>query len=150
MSSSSNDEKGFNEMDISKLELNRSSNSQNLQPRQNKVYSQEQSIRRPPDNTKHNIEKVADKVKTKILPNTNAVSYNYGQISESMTDISFDYVRLQKGFTDSFQSAWMQLLKSSLYNYNAFQEKMIDLYAETCKTCTKNMNSFGLERNKNS
>jgi len=149
MSSLSNDEKEFNERDISKLERNRSSISQNLQPRQNKVYSQEQSIRIP-DNTKYNIEKVADKVKTKILPNTNTVSYNYGQISESMMDISFDYVHLQKEFTDSFQSAWMQLLKSSLYNYRVFQGKMIDHYAGICKTHTKNMNSFGLERNKNS
>lgn len=61
-----------------------------------------------------------------------------------MMDISFGYARLQKEFADSFQSAWMELLKSSLYNYRVFQEKMIDLYAEICKTCTKNMNSFGL------
>lgn len=53
-------------------------------------------------------------------------------------DIYFGYVHLQKEFTDSFQSAWMQLLKSGLYNYRVFQEKMIDHYAETCKACTKN------------
>ena len=107
MSSLSNDKKESNEKDISRLEKNKSSLSQDLQPKQNKVYSQEQSIRRP-DNTRHNTEKVADKVKTETLPNTNTVFYNYGQIFESMRNISFDHIHLQKEIIDSFQSAWMQ------------------------------------------
>ena len=127
MSSLSNDKKDFNEKDISRLEKNKSSLSQDLQPQQNKVYSQEQSIRRP-DKTRHNIEKVADKVKTEILPNTNTVFYNYGQIFESMRYISFDHIHLQKKIIHSFKSAWMQLLKTNLYNYMVFQEKMIDYY----------------------
>lgn len=127
MSSLSNDKKGSNEKDISRLEKNKSSLSQDLQPKQNKVYSQEQSVRRR-NNTRHNIEIVADKVKTEILPNTNTVFYNYGQIFESMRNISFDKVHLQKEIIDSFQYAWMQLLKTNLYNYRVFQEKMIDRY----------------------
>ena len=124
MSSLSNDKKEFNEKDISRLEKNKSSLSQDLQPKQNKVYSQEQSVRRP-DNTRHNIEKVANKVKTEILPNTNTVFYNYGQIFESMMNTSLDNIHLQNEIIDSFQSAWMQLLKTNLYNYKVFQEKML-------------------------
>lgn len=66
MPSSSNDEKEFNERDISKLERNRPSVSQDLlQPRQNKAYSQEQPIRSP-DNTKHSIEKMRTNQKQKL------------------------------------------------------------------------------------
>ena len=124
MSSLSNDKKESNEKDISRLEKNKSSLSQDLQPKQNKVYSQEQSVRRP-DNTRHNIEKVANKVKTEILPNTNTIFYNYGQKFESMRNTSLDNIHLQKEIIDSFQSAWMELLKTNLYNYKVFQEKML-------------------------
>lgn len=127
MSSLSNDKKESNEKDISRLEKNKYTLSQDLQPKQNKVYSQEQLVRRP-DNTRHNIEKVADKVKTEILPNTNTVFYNYGQIFESMMNTSLDNIHLQKEIINFFQSAWMQLLKTNLHNYKVFQEKMIDCY----------------------
>lgn len=150
MSSLSNDTNEFNEKTLLQLEDTRSSLLQNLPPQQNQEHSKEDHVDDIVLNsTKDDIEKTMGDIRKDIQLCTNSVNNCYERIFESIRDISFDYMNLQKDIFNSIELKWITFMKMNFYNYKIFQEKMIEHYPEICSTYANNMNLFKMNRTKN-
>ena len=102
------------------------------------------------ENTKENIGEymdVATIIQYPFLNTATLIDY-YKQTTESIRDLSFDYLKLQKDYINAFQPPWIQHIKNSVDNYLVFQDKMIKLYTQMCNGYSKNIYDIKINNEK--
>jgi len=93
------------------------------------------------ENPKENIEEYVENVRIILYPslNTDKLIDYYRQTTESIRDLSFEYLKLQKDCINAFQPKWLEHMKTSVDNYLVFQDKMIMMYTKMCNGYFKNI-----------
>jgi hypothetical protein len=91
-------------------------------------------------NTKENIGKYMENTVIQYpLSNTDKLIDYYRQTTESLRELSFDNLKLQKDYIDAFQPMWIKNMKKHIDNYLDFKDKMIMLYNQMCNGYLKNI-----------
>ena len=103
------------------------------------------------DNTKENIGKYRDNstiIQYPFLNSDTLIGY-YKQTTESRTEISLDYLKLQKEYIDAFQPKWIEHIRTSVDNYLVFQDKMIMLCTQMWNNYLKNIGNIKTKNEQN-
>ena len=102
------------------------------------------------DNTKENIGKHMDDATIIQYPflNTDTLIGYYRHTTESIREISLDYLKLQKDFINAFQPKWLEHMKTNVDNYLVFQDKMIMLYNQMYNGYLKNIYDIKINNEK--
>jgi len=102
------------------------------------------------DNTKENIGKHMDDATIIQYPflNTDTLIGYYRHTTESIREISLDYLKLQKDFINAFQPKWLEHMKTNVDNYLVFQDKMIMLYNQMYNSYLKNIYNIKINNEK--
>jgi hypothetical protein len=112
-----------------------------------KEAEQKSDNKRSLENTKENMGNYIDNatIQYPSLNTEKSIDY-YRQRTESLRDLSLDYLKLQKDYINAFQPTWVEHMKNNVDNYLAFQNKMIMLYNQTCNSYLKNI--YDIKTNK--
>ena len=89
---------------------------------------------------KANARSYIQKAIIQYLLNTDKVIDCYRQISQQeLIQLFYDTMKLQKDYINAFQPQWVQLMKTNVETYFAFQNKMMLLYLQNCNIYFKNI-----------